>query len=741
MKILMVGQFSRGSLCDSYLRSLKQLGYDAYYFDDVEEYNNISELTKQRYLNRLLELYFMKILNEKLVKFALQLSPDLCLVMKGLRIFPETIATIKAKTKASFFNINADDPFNKSRGSSSQSVRMSLKLFDCYFIWSKTLLQKLRDKGLKDVEYLPFCYDPEIHYPCQVDKPQKADLSHDLLFIGNWEKRREERLRVIKDFNLGIWGGNYWEERCHDRLLRGKWEGREAYAEEMPELYATSKISLNILRQQNLNSINMRTFEIPGCGAFALSEDSREAREFFAADKETVYFTTPRDLRDKIEYYLKNEKEREAIAREGRRRCISSGYSYLDRIKFVLSIYEKRLSLKKKKARYRVAFIISHPIQYRVPLYQKLRQDSRIDFTVYFCSDIGLKEKYSVDFRRRFKWDILDLRGLNYTILRNYLSYPTHGQVSVLINPGIIRRLLVDKYDAVFIPGYSVISYILAFLGAAFSHTPVVFGGEPRFPPARPFMLKRIFKDVFLKFLFSKVDAFGYIGKRAKDFYAYYGVPQQKLFLTPYCVDNDFLSKEAAAYAPRKEELKKGLGLSSDCPVILYLSKINENKRPFDLLDAFCNLRMPASLVFVGDGPLFHSLEKRVVKRGIKNVFFFGFQNNSQISKYYAVSDIFVLPSAGESWGVVINEAMCFGLPVITTDKVMAAYDLVRDGENGYILPVGDTKALSSALEELIDNPDKRKRMGEASLEIIKKWNYDGFVQGFVEALDRIVKK
>ena len=128
-------------------------------------------------------------------------------------------------------------------------------------------------------------------------------------------------------------------------------------------------------------------------------------------------------------------------------------------------------------------------------------------------------------------------------------------------------------------------------------------------------------------------------------------------------------------------------------------------------------------------------------RRKIKNVFFFGFQNNSQVSKYYAIADIFVLPSQGESWGVVINEAMCFGLPIITTDKVMAAYDLVREGVNGYIFPPADTTALTLALEELLSDPAKRKKMGESSLQIISEWNYGLFVEGFIKALDFIHKK
>ena len=741
MKILIVGQFSKGSLCDSYLSSLKQLGHETYSFDDVEEYNNISELTRQRYVNRLLEMYFIRIMNEKLLKYSAEVSADLCLIMKGLRILPETIVKIKSDLNPVIFNINADDPFNKNRGSSSSSVRKSLKLFDCYFIWSKVLLDKLKKNGLKQVEYLPFCYDPEIHYRHTVSREESIVFGNDVLFVGNWEKRRGRILGHIKDFDLGIWGGDYWKSRCHDKKLSKKWKGREATAEEMAKTYAASKISLNILREQNLDSINMRTFEAPGCGAFVLAEKSREARSFFAENKEAVYFSNARELREKIRYYLKNEKERSEIAAAGHKRCISSGYTYLERTNFILSLYESYFSRRRKAARYKVAFLVSHPIQYRVPLYQKISNDPRIDFSVYFCSDIGLKERYNSDFRKKFKWDILDLRGINYTILKNYLPYPVQGQELGMTNLGILRVLTKEKYDALFIPGYSVISYLLGFLGASIAHIPIIFGGEPRFPPATSFIVKRKFKDLFLRFLFSHVQAVAYIGKMAKAFYRYYGVPEEKLFFTPYCVDNEFMLAEAKRLLVHKEELKKELGLPEGLPMILYLSKINANKRPFDIVESFSGLNFPASLAFVGDGPLLKRLKISIERKKIKNVFFLGFQNNSQVSKYYAAADIFVLPSQGESWGVVINEAMCFGLPIITTNKVMASYDLVREGENGYILFPGDIAALTSALKELLSDPEKRRRMGERSTQIISEWHYGLFIEGFVKAMNFVNKK
>ena len=113
------------------------------------------------------------------------------------------------------------------------------------------------------------------------------------------------------------------------------------YGEDMSKVLNSSKISLNILRKQNKSSHNMRTFEAPACGAFVLAEKSDEQLEFFEEDKEAVYFSSPKELREKVVYYLKHEEERKNIAQAGYQRCFKSGYSYLDRAKKILNVYEK----------------------------------------------------------------------------------------------------------------------------------------------------------------------------------------------------------------------------------------------------------------------------------------------------------------------------------------------------------------------------------------------------------------
>jgi glycosyltransferase involved in cell wall biosynthesis len=199
-------------------------------------------------------------------------------------------------------------------------------------------------------------------------------------------------------------------------------------------------------------------------------------------------------------------------------------------------------------------------------------------------------------------------------------------------------------------------------------------------------------------------------------------------------VDNDFFFQQRDTLCIQKSELKRELGIAPETPVILYVAKLIPRKRPLDLLRAFEGLEPRAALVFVGEGVLRGELDAYAHAKQIADVGFVGFKNQTELPRYYAMADIFVLPSAYEPWGLVINEAMCFGLPIITTDGVAAAYDLVK--ENGFIYPIGDVTALRSRLQELILDPERRARMGRKSLEIISGWNYDADVQGILHALE-----
>jgi glycosyltransferase involved in cell wall biosynthesis len=197
------------------------------------------------------------------------------------------------------------------------------------------------------------------------------------------------------------------------------------------------------------------------------------------------------------------------------------------------------------------------------------------------------------------------------------------------------------------------------------------------------------------------------------------------------------------AATPREgaRELRARFGISSDKKVILYASKLIARKRPLDLLQAYAIVRArrdDVALLFVGSGEEEGELWDIVSERHVPDVHFAGFRNQSELPEIYAASDVFVLPAENEPWGLVINEVMCAGLPVVTSEEVGAVPDLVHHGDNGFLYPAGDVSTLAGYLETLLADNRLRARMGERSLELIGDWDLDRCVAGVRAALELV---
>jgi glycosyltransferase involved in cell wall biosynthesis len=180
------------------------------------------------------------------------------------------------------------------------------------------------------------------------------------------------------------------------------------------------------------------------------------------------------------------------------------------------------------------------------------------------------------------------------------------------------------------------------------------------------------------------------------------------------------------------------LGVTDDAPILLYAAKFSRRKRPDDLVRAATLLRgsgLDFHLVLVGSGEMEAELRGMIAAGGLDNAHMAGFVNQSALPSVYAASDIFVLPSDNEPWGLAVNEAMCAGLPIVLSAEIGCVADLVLDGENGATFPAGDVAALAGALRPLIRSVELRRRMGEASREIIARWSYAECLAGVRAAL------
>jgi glycosyltransferase involved in cell wall biosynthesis len=386
---------------------------------------------------------------------------------------------------------------------------------------------------------------------------------------------------------------------------------------------------------------------------------------------------------------------------------------------------------------YRLTILNSHPIQYFAPLYRRIAQDPEIDLTVYYCSRQGVEEYADAGFGQSVKWDVPLLEGYNYKFLPNLIQRDKVGGMFSLVNLGVASEIAKHRFDALWVHGHNYITYLLAIAVAKMTGTRTMMRCETHLMLECP-AWKRNMRSVLMRAFYRSFDGFLPIGTNNADFYRYHGVPERKLFTVPYTVDNNFFAQEVRRYRNEIDSVKQELGIHDDGPVILFASKFSKRKHPMDVLVAYHNLVMrgiQAHLVFVGSGEEEARLRAYSQEHALSQVHFLGFQNQSLLPKFYALADIFVLPSENEPWGLIINEVMCAGLPIVTTDKVGAVADLVRHGENGFLYEAGDILLLTNHLLTLCTDRELRTRAGARSFEIIQNWSYDQCVEGIKRAL------
>jgi glycosyltransferase involved in cell wall biosynthesis len=390
-------------------------------------------------------------------------------------------------------------------------------------------------------------------------------------------------------------------------------------------------------------------------------------------------------------------------------------------------------------SRHRLAYLVSHPIQYQVPLLQKLAAHPQITLHVYYMDDAGARRRRDPEFGVPVQWDIPLLEGYTWTLLRNRSPWPEADYPFRFVHPAIVGVLGRERYDALIVHGYAHVTEWLAFLGARRSGTPILLRGESTLLGRRPPAVAAA-KRLTLGALLPRIHGALAIGTLNREFYLAYGVPDDRIFWVPYAVDNARFRAEAARWQPSRPALRAALGLPPDLPVVLYAGKLIPRKRPLDLLEAYARIAAdhPAALVLLGEGMERPRLEAAIARHGLPHVRITGFVNLSEIGRYYAAADVLVLPSEYEPWGLVLNEGMCFGLPVVASDAVGAAPDLVRAEDNGFVYAAGDVAALAHALRRLLGDPALRARMGARSREIVAGFSYDADVDGILEALRRV---
>ena len=386
-------------------------------------------------------------------------------------------------------------------------------------------------------------------------------------------------------------------------------------------------------------------------------------------------------------------------------------------------------------------YFAPHPIQYNIGIFKELEKSENIDFKVIFEDSMGLEPVFVKEFNKTVKWDVDLLGGYKYKFLKNF-SFNNTGGFFSRINPAIITTLLSEKPDVIILHGYVHLSDWIVFFTAKLLGIKIIFRGEA---VLRGIEHSDTLKQSIKRFVLSKwlnaCDSIMYSCSGNKAYWKFYRVSEDKMFPLPCAVDNKFFRDEYRKYILEKEDIKKELSIGKNDFVILFSARFTSRKRPLDLLKALSKIdNKDIVILFVGDGLEKKNMEKYAKENNLKAVFT-GFQNQTEISKYYAIADLDIVISDYDPSPKAMNEAMNFELPIIVTDIVGTAYDLVKDGENGFIVKVGDINTIAQKIDYLNKNRDVAKQMGEKSLEIVNEWTFEKDAYYINKAIEKVMTK
>jgi len=377
---------------------------------------------------------------------------------------------------------------------------------------------------------------------------------------------------------------------------------------------------------------------------------------------------------------------------------------------------------------WKLVVVETHPIQYKAPLFRMLSEDPRFDLTVLFAM-IPDAAQQGGTFGVSFEWDVPLLEGYRYDVLENRAKEPSVSRFNGCDTPGIYERLKELSPDAVLVNGWVVKTCLQTWRACRRLGFPCMVRGEANLLRPRAW-----WKHFLHRRLLPNFSAYLAIGSASRDFYRFHHCPEKKIFFAPYAIDNDRFSSQALERKMLRSQLRAEFGIPADGFVFLFVGKLENKKHPLDLLSALSVLtpeeRRSAHLLIAGDGPLISEC-RAFAKANELPVTFAGFVNQSKLPDVYALSDVMVLPSdAGETWGLVVNEAMASGRPCVVSRAVGSCHDLVVEEETGFSFEVHDVDALTASLRRYLTDPDLAARQGEQAAKRVQGFGFSQIIDG-----------
>jgi glycosyltransferase involved in cell wall biosynthesis len=356
---------------------------------------------------------------------------------------------------------------------------------------------------------------------------------------------------------------------------------------------------------------------------------------------------------------------------------------------------------------------------------------------VFFCHQATAREQARAGFGVEFDWDVPLLEGYKYTFLKNVATSPGHGRFGGFDTPEIEEIIRRREYDSVLVNGWHYKSAWQAILACWRSKVKILVRGDSHLHTPRS-IAKRAIKSFTYRRFIPRFDACLAVGQWSREYFLHYGARPERIFLVPHAIDSRRFQTEAECLEPRRPQLRNEKNLGENAIVFTFSGKFIHKKRPMDFVRAIGgamrrNPRIQG--LMVGDGPLRAECED-LARELSAPIRFTGFLNQSQITKAYLASDALVLPSdGGETWGLVVNEAMACARPCIVSDSVGCGPDLVIPRQTGSIFPLGDIEALADSMVELAQDPERMISMGVEARSRLRNYSVKTAVDGIIQSL------
>jgi spore maturation protein CgeB len=328
VRILYLGERAYGNLEGSFSRAFTRLGCEVRFVDVSGRFGLSGTSLVSRAAGRLTRAAARALLPPLLRRIA-GAGYDLLFLHKTPLLSPELVDDLRRRAGARLFCFCPDDPLDPDPSRGHPNVRRLIPFCDVYFTFARFIIDKLGPAGARQIEYLPFAHDPELHHPLS------GGPRCDVAFVGNYSAERARGVAPLLGHDLALWGGRWQLATASDRRFARAIRGGAQVGAAFARIYGAAAVGLNLI-QVYPDGHNMRSFEAPACGGLVLSTRTRELSSLFEEDREIACFGSPEELEEKVDRYLADPQARTKVAAAGRARV--AGETYLERARRVLDV-------------------------------------------------------------------------------------------------------------------------------------------------------------------------------------------------------------------------------------------------------------------------------------------------------------------------------------------------------------------------------------------------------------------